>query len=210
MDDLLSSLLGGTQDDADEKQQGGADLLGDLLGGLTGAQQGQQNQGGDLAGLLGGVLSQGGSSGLAGLMGSLLGGGNVMSNALVTSIAQSLAEKIGIPPATAQAVVGFALAKLLPVLLSRLQGQETPQASSGASEGVGLDLDDLLKRVGSRKPLGHAYLAASGMPDELAEQEEIDVDTAEQGLEQTFLMLGEQLLGDKGQQGLDGLLDSLS
>jgi hypothetical protein len=112
--DLLESLLGGggSADTPDPFSGGDAGNPADLLGALSGG-------GGNPADLLGALGGGGSSSGgglLGGLLGSLLGGGgggtDLSQIPLVGPIVNSLAEKFGIPPAAASALVMGAISLL--------------------------------------------------------------------------------------------------
>ncbi len=124
-DDLLNSMLSGSNDD--DNEGGLSDLLSaatsapgaakgpgaDALGGLAGMLGGG---GGDLAGILG-ALTGGGGGGLGGMLGALSGGGgggmDLSQMPVVGPIVTSLAEKFGIPPAQASALVASALTMLM-------------------------------------------------------------------------------------------------
>jgi hypothetical protein len=144
------------------------------------------------------------------------GGANLGGNSFLAPIIQGLAEKLGLSPGIAQAVVGFVIAKLLPGLLA---GARAPAPSStgrrraapSAQEGPGLDLDHLLGTMGAGQKLEPSYLRSTGMVDELAQQTGLDPDTAVQSLQQVFGMFGAQLGGSPSTQekkGLDSLLDT--
>ncbi len=156
-DDLLNSMLNGSNDDdnegglsdlldaagsaADAPKGAGADALGGLasllggggggdlagmLGALTGGSGGGGGEmdmlsglmggsggGGDLAGMLGG---SGGGGGNLGLLGGLMGGSggaDFSQMPVIGPIINSLAEKFGIPPAQASALVTGALTMLM-------------------------------------------------------------------------------------------------
>jgi len=130
-DDLLNSLLDDMNNDNDDRGSGGSDLEslldvmgaasgsgaepgGDMMGGLAGLLGGG-GAGGGMAGMLGSLLG-GGSSGGSSPMGGLLGGGggaDLSQMPIVGSIINSLAEKFGIPPAQASALVMAAISMLL-------------------------------------------------------------------------------------------------
>jgi hypothetical protein len=185
-DDLMNSMLSGAGSGSD---QGGpdADQLGDLLGGLLEGSAGQQ--GGDagdlLAGLLGGS-SSGGAGDLGGLLGAVMGGGGAEAGvgSLLVPVTDQLAEKLGIPPETAQMIVVFVVGKLLS---GRMRG--------GAASQGDFDLDDLMAQMSSDRGLDADYLQSIGMVDELSQQAGLDSDTAAQGLQEAFEMLGGQLGG---------------
>lgn len=131
---MLGSLLGAKKKKPNQAQTASSPL-GDLVGGLTGGQQA-----GALGDMVGGLLGGGSQGGLGGM----LGGGDLTANPMVAGVVQNLAEQLGLPPQIAQTVVAFAMSKLLPALTAQLQGQGADQAVSTG----GLDLNDLLQRVG--------------------------------------------------------------
>jgi hypothetical protein len=225
MEDLLKSILGG----ADSRSTGSrqttdplSDLLKSILGGASSTGRASpQGSAGELPDLLGGILGGGTQEGfglddiLAGIMGT--GGSRVGANAFLAPIAQALAEKLGLSPALAQAVVAFAVSKLLPALLGGVGGV-VPGGQAGvsparpsASGAQGLDLDHLLERMGSGQELEPSLLQSTGMVDELRQQTGMDSDVALHSLQQVFALFGAQLAGPKPQpkpQGLDRLLDT--
>ncbi len=201
MDDLLKALLAGATGSAGQAQQpaqgqpaqGGAlpDLLGTLLGGLAGGT-GQQ------AAPAAPAQAQQPAGGLGGLLGSLLGGGGGASP--LGPIVQTLAQKLGLPPAVAQAVVLFVLSKLLPALIGGAtpQAQAAPQPAKPAPtqpQAGGLDLGDLLGRMlsGSPRRLSANYLQSTGLHAELAQQAGLDEETALKSLQEVLLGLGSNL-----------------
>jgi hypothetical protein len=224
MEDLLKSILGGADSRSTATRQA-ADPLSDLLKGILGGASPQgraspQDGAGGLADLLGGILGGGKQDGfglddiLGAIMGS--GGSGLGANAFLAPIAQTLAEKLGLSPALAQAVVAFAMSKLLPALLGGAGGA-VPGQQAGVSPtrpsaaGEGLDLDHLLERMGSGQELAPSFLQSTGMVDELRQQTGLDSDMALQSLQQVFGLFGAQVAGPKPQpkpQGLDHLLDT--
>jgi len=209
--DLLGALLGGKKKPKPGQAPAAPDALGDLIGGLAGGQDagggvadllggltGGQASGGGVADMVGGLMG-GSQGGLGGMLGALAGGSDLSANPMVAGIAQKLAEGLGLSPQIAQTIVAFAVSKLLPAIMGGLQGAQAGRAP-GDAEG-GFDLGDLVQRVGQGQVLGHDYLTASGMPQELAQQAGIDEPTAERGLQQSFQLLGEELAGSLGAQG---------
>ncbi len=124
--------------------------------------------------------------GIGDILGAVLGGGSTSlgSSPLLAPIANLLSKKLGLPPAIAQAVVTFVLAKLM----SGSSGGRAAGRSGLVEEGPGMQ--DLLERVGSGQHLDTRTLAATGLPDELAQHTGMDVDTATQSLEQALKLLG--------------------
>lgn len=201
MDDLLKALLAGAVGGKQEPQQpaqeqpaeGGAlpNLLGSLLGGLGGAGTGAQPAPAAPA------QAQQPAGGLGDLLGSLLGGGGASP---LGSIVQTLAQKLGLPPAIAQVVVLFVLSKLLPALIGGAapQAQPAPQPARPAPaqpQAGGLDLGDLLGRMlsGSPRRLNATYLRSTGLHAELAQQAGLDPETALKSLQEVLLDLGSTL-----------------
>jgi hypothetical protein len=215
LDDILGGILGGGAQGA-----GGAGL-GDILGGGSGAQDAG---GTGLDDILGGILGGGGGAqagggiGMDDILGAIMGrgGANLGGNSFLAPIIQGLAEKLGLSPGIAQAVVGFVIAKLLPGLLAGARAPAPsstgrPRAAPSTQEGQGLDLDHLLGTMGAGRDLEPSYLRSTGMVDELAQQTGLDPDTAGQSLQQVFGMFGAQLGGApraEKKKGLDHLLDT--
>jgi hypothetical protein len=222
--DLLGSILGGQtttpQQRGQQMPQQGADLS-DLIGSILGGGQASRSSGGILEGILGGGQAGGD---LSGILGSILGGSNMSNNAVLSPIIQALSERLGLPSGIAQAVVLFAVTTVIPALMRGLaskSGDSSPAQSralpSMGATADGLDLDDLLRRMGTHQELGRDYLRSSGLAQQLASQTGLDPETATKSLQQTFLMLGNYLDDDapdaSGQQsgssqGLQGLLDT--
>jgi hypothetical protein len=196
MDDLLKAMLSG-----EGSQAGGgqpeenplADLLGGMLGG--GATPGASGSEDLLQGLLGGPQGAGGTDDL---LGAVLGGGGAEtgSQASLAPMANAIAEKLGLPPEIAQAVVAFVLGRLLSG-----GGQTTatpPTASSGRRRKSkpprpqNLDLGGLLNQARSGQSIEPSHVRASGIHEELARQTGLDADTAARSLEEVLNLLGAQ------------------
>jgi hypothetical protein len=204
-EDPLSQLLGGGSGNPLQ------DILGAVLGGGA-APQGSAGRGAQspisgqdaLSGILGGILGGGAQGGtqqaqdpLGGILGAILGGGRtgVGANSFLAPIANALAERLNLNPAVAQAIVMFAVTKLLPSLLGggNASGAAAPSRSRRQKPASGgLDLDSLLSTMGRSQSAGARYLRKSGVADELAGYVGIDQDTAVQSLQQVFSMLGGQ------------------
>ena len=237
--DILGGILGG----ADGKLDAGdlAGILGGILGGGGAAQQGSrggvgsQSGAGGLGDILGGILgggasqqgSQGatGAGGLGDILHAILGGSsgaNIGANSFLAPIAMALAEKLGLSPAMAQAVVAFVLTKLLPGLSGAARSQAAPSATPRRSsqqqtqKPEGLDLDYLLDTMGKGEAPDASYLRRSGMAEELAQQTGMDPNTAIESLQHAIGLLGGQLSAGRSKPqaseprkgGLDGLLDT--
>jgi hypothetical protein len=189
-DDLMDSMLSGAGSGSDQEGPD-ADQLADLLGGLLEGSAGQQ--GGDAGDLLVGLLSassSGGSGDLGGLLGAVMGGGGTDSavGSLLAPVTDQLAEKLGIPPETAQMIVMFVVSKLLS---GQARGGAAATRSGSASQDD-FDMDDLMAHMSSDQGLDADYLQSTGMVDELSQQTGLDSDTAAQGLQEAFEMLGGQ------------------
>jgi hypothetical protein len=209
--DLLGSILGGATQGGQQQGQGGLDLGGlleSILGG--GAQPSeptptQPSQGGEGLAGLGGLGDL-----LKGILGGAMGGGSTSEAGLGSALAplvNTLAEKLGLPPQIAQMVVTFVLGKLL----SGFAGQQgggmipAPQAvprgyqAPQPQQTQGLNLDDLLQRMGSPRGVEASYIQATGMAEELAGYTGLDPAMATQSLVQAFNLMGGQM-GAQGQQ----------
>ncbi len=211
MNPLLEAILKASQAQAAQQQQqaapGAADPMAQMLEGILGgggtsrqAAPAMPQAGGgvgieDLIGsLIGGNASQGQPhhNGIADIIGAVMGGGSGQ-NAAVNPIARMLAEKLGIPPALAQAAVAFFMAKMF-------QRQMAPSAPSGGSGGSfmprqqeedSLDLDDLLDSMGDSGSLGLRF-SNSGMDKELAEKTGMSSDQANKALQEIVNIFGAQ------------------
>ena len=215
--DLLGSILGGALQGGQATPQGGQQAQGGLdLGGLLeailgGGAQAQPSapmptqpapSGGGLGGLggLGDLLK--------GILGGGMGGGSMEGGlgSLLAPIANMLAEKLGLPPQIAQMVITFVLGKLLSGFAGQQGGCMVPAPQAVPSypypqqqQPQGLNLDDLLQRMGSPQGVEASYIRATGMADELAGYTGLDPAMATQSLVQAFNLLGEQM-GAPGQQ----------
>jgi hypothetical protein len=182
--DLLGSLLGGG---AAQGSGGAGDLLGSLLGG--GGAQGAGGAGDLLGSLLGGGAPQG-SGGAGGLAGAQAGGaGSLSGNAILGPIVDGLAQKMGLPPALAEMVVGFVLSRLL-------GGQAGATGATSQGNRLGMDggqgdseLGGIIQRLDSGQGLDSRYLHSTGLPQQLAEQTGLDLHTATGSLQHVFEML---------------------
>jgi hypothetical protein len=99
------------------------------------------------------------------------------SNDLLAPIVEGISSKLGLPADVTQMIVAFVIGKLL----------------SGQSGG--LELGDLLNRMGSGQSLDATYLQSTGMHEELAQQTGLDADTATRTLQEVFQVLSGQLGG---------------
>ena len=187
-DDLLNSLLGSSDDD---EQSGG---LADLLGQTTSAPGAAKDAGADALGGLASMLGGGGGGNLGALMGMLGGGGgggggigsilggltgggggggggaDYSQLPVVGPIINSLADKLGIPPAQASALVTSALT----MLMSRMN-------RSGASRMDEIDLNEAVDDVFS-----HLDIISKA-----AEESGLDHDQAAAGVQEAMKMLAD-------------------
>lgn len=184
---LLGSLLGGGGTTAGQPGGSGGSStinLNDLIGMLIGqnASQGQTHHNGisDLINaLIGGSAAAGGSA-----------GGN---NQRINPIAQMLADRLGIPPQLAQAVVAFFISRILQKQLQNLPAgaQPTQPATPAGAADDGFDLDDLLDVMGDRRTL-QTRLSQSGMANDLARQTGLTPAQANAALQEVVQIVGEQ------------------
>ncbi|HNS04353.1 MAG TPA: hypothetical protein PKM78_18455 [Anaerolineae bacterium] len=194
MDDLANAL---NKSNAAPKAKGGGQStgsqpdLGDLMGMLGGGgqQSGGQPDLGSLLGMLGGGGSQSGQGGdpLSGLLGGLLGGGSGggMSGGPFDALARPLAEKLGISPQIASAVVMFLANALL-------------AGKAGNRSGGGADLNQVLGMIDSGE-MDSKALRNNQLVQDLSQQTGLDQQTAARSISAVVDMLG-------GQQGMEALL----
>ncbi len=215
--DLLGQMApgGGMPQQAGGGQTGGMPQSGDLMGSLLGSLLGggmQQSQGappmgtqqgaGGLGDVMGALLGGGmqspapytgtpagapqGGVGVGDILGAVMGGGSpgIGASPLLAPVSNLLAEKVGLPPVIAQAVVAFVLAKLMSG-----SGGGRPAGRTGlVEEGPGVQ--DLLQHTSSGRRLDTSTLAATGLPEELAQHTGMDVNTATQSLQHALELLG--------------------
>lgn len=193
LDDLLNSMMGGAG--AQSGDQAGADPLADLLGNLAGG--GASSGGGDVSDLLGNLLGAGpsqGAGGVGGLIDFMMNAesADVGPGSPLAPIVEGIAQKLGLPPQMAQLIVTFLLGKLLS---GASGGGAAGAGGAGLTSAGGLDLNDLLGRLGSGQGLDADYVRATGLAEELSQQTGLDSDTATRGLQEALRMLGGQLGG---------------
>lgn len=167
-DDLLNSMLSGSDDD--EQSGSISDLLGqatsapgaakgagaDALGGLAGMLGGAG--GGDLGGLMG--MLGGGGGGIGGMLGGITGGSggaDLSQLPVVGPVIHSLADKFGIPPAQASALVVSALT----MLMSQMN-------RSGASRMDEIDIGEAVDDVSNQSDIISKAAEESGLDEEQA------------------------------------------
>jgi hypothetical protein len=225
LEEILKAILGGLSQESTEKGQEEQtsgdmimDLLGDILGGNA-AQEGQAdaspaaNPLGEIIGSLIGGGGAGGNSPIMDFVGAILGGGDGDSSGKESKnpIAQYLAEKLGISPMIAEAIVAFFMAKVVATLAPNMMGMMGAQAELEGAKDEGLNLDHLLESAEDEQVLD-MKLRATGMPQELADSANIDQDTATRGLQELVKLVANQKQTatpvTTPQSNLKGLLDS--
>lgn len=162
-----------------------------LLDALFSKKKEEQPAASPLGGLIGGLA---GSGGLGALLGNL-DVGQLAGSAMVANVVAQVAEKVGIPTATAQTIVEFALDELLPLLTGQAAEEE---------EDEGLDLANLAQHLLGSERFDMGALVDNDHVQSLAGKAGIDEDTARNGLNQSIDLLMDQM----GSGGLDlgGLL----
>jgi predicted lipid-binding transport protein (Tim44 family) len=170
-DDLLNSMLGGSDDEEDNSSD-----LGDLLSAASSAPGAAKGAGADALGGLGGMLGGGGGGDLTGMLGALTGGGGGAMGMLgglmggsggadfsqmpvVGPIISSLAEKFGIPPAQASALVTSALTMLMSQM-KRSGASRVEEIDIGAVADEATDQADLIAQAAKESGLDEEQAAA--------------------------------------------------
>jgi hypothetical protein len=194
IDDLANAL---SQSDAVPKGKsrqpaGGQPDLGGMLGMLGGGGQqgGSQPDLGSLLGMLGGGGQQGGGQLDLGSLLGMLGGSGQQGGGMggpFDALAGPLAEKLGLPPQIASAVLMF----LANALLSGKAGSRSGAASND-------DLGDLLGMLDSGR-MDNQALRSNQLVQGLSQETGLDQETAARSIGAVVDMLG-------GQQGLESLL----
>jgi len=158
--DLLGSLLNAMGDAPSQPEPSGDDMMGGLSGlaGLLGG--GGAGGGGGMAGMLGALLGGGSSASSSSPMGGLMGGGggaDLSQMPIVGSIINSLADKFGIPPAQASALVMAAISMLM-----------SKKGRSGVDRVEELDLSGLLNEAPQHSDLIAQAAQEAGLDEEQA------------------------------------------
>ncbi|MBN1661472.1 MAG: hypothetical protein JXA93_23975 [Anaerolineae bacterium] len=188
---------------------GGAGGVGQIPEGYgapaeMGAAQSAPGLGGLLQVLLGGTGSpaggtgpapSSGAGGLGDILSAIMGGGSptLTSNSLLAPIVDGLAEKLGLPPQIAQAVVAFVLGKLMQ---HRLQpGIDTTQAPARTetAQPRAASLEDVVARMNSGQRVPKVAVRRAGLAKELAAHTGLDRATAEASVQEVLNALGGQL-----------------
>ncbi len=184
--DALSQLLGSLLGGGAAGGQGSADMtsmLGALLGGAA-SPGAQPSAGSDVLAALGGGNAPQGGGDIGSMLGALLGGGAGQGSAMgvnpiLAPIVEGLAQKLGLPPEIAGAVVTFALTKLFGGMMG------------GAGKQGSLDLGNtLIQSLQSGEGLDAKSLNKLGLTQELAQQTGLDQSTAANSLQHVFGVLG--------------------
>lgn len=216
MEDLLQALMQGSQQQSSESSPGNTDPLIQMLqsmgGGAAqgygpqtgyGQPQGEMDLGSLLQGAMGGgggyaggaaPMQSSGAGGLGDLLAAIMGGGSqtLQSNSILAPIVNRIAEKIGLPPQLAQAVVAFVLGKLVE---RRMQpGIATTEPTQPQAAGQrGPSLDTVVQRMNSGKKVKKTQIRSAGLADELASYTGMNRTTAEASLQEALNALGGQL-----------------
>jgi hypothetical protein len=180
----LGGLFGGSQGGGGRNQQGGGDALQNILGTLLGGGQASTQSGGqgglDLGSLLQGLLGGGSAGGLQSILGVVQGSAGTGSP--LATIADRVAQQVGLPPEVAQSVTAFALHQLATAHVSRMAGAQ-------AQPGAGVNLDDLVSKMTSQG-VNQKYIQSTGLDQELARRTGLDAATASKSLTTVFNMMG--------------------
>jgi hypothetical protein len=194
-------------------------LLGSSGGPVSGAGQVPEEysaqaeadpvQGGlDIGGLLQGML--GGTGGFAAdagqtptssagefgdILGAIMGGGSptLESDSFLAPIVTGLAEKLGLPPQVAQAVVAFVLGKLMERRLQPGREGFPPPTRSRTAQPQATGLEDVVQRMNRGKRVTKGEIRGAGLDQELAAHTGLDRATAEASLQEVLNALGGQL-----------------
>jgi hypothetical protein len=185
---LLGGLMGGSMPGGGSAPQagpGGMDL--DALLGAMGSGQGSgapATGGGGMADMLGGLMGGGGSAGgmgglLGGLLGSMGGGGQTDSfggggGGMMLPFADTLAEKLGVSPQVANAMIMAAMGLIMSKVTQQRQGDRSAQ---------GLTMNSLMDAD---------YLRDSGVAAQVAQETGLDEDEAIHGLQEAIGIVGQQ------------------
>jgi hypothetical protein len=172
-----------------ERAAGGQPDLGSLLGMLGGGSQqgGGQPDLGSLLGMLGGGSQQGGGQPDLGSLLGMLGGGSQQGGGMggpFDALVGPLAEKLGLPPQIASAVMMF----LANALLAGKAGSRSGAASKD-------DLGDVLGMLDSGR-MDSSALQNNQLVQGLSQQTGLDQETAARSIGAVVDMLG-------GQQGVE-------
>ncbi len=200
MEALIKGILGGgdqpqqqRRQQAPPQQQAGGLGIDDLIGAvLGGSQRAGTQQSGGISDLINAVLGGGARS-----AGSSSGG---LGGAAINPIANILAQRLGIPPAIARAVVAFFMAKFVGGMFNKNKQQQqqrqpeyTPRQDDYGyrREPETLDLDDILDDMDDDYAL-QGHFANNGMAQELAQMTGIDIKMANTALAEMAKIVGQE------------------
>lgn len=201
---LLNALMGGaSQQQQPEPDAPAGDPLADLLGSiLSGDAQNEGDLDDALGAFLGGASQQSGmgqdAGGMDDMLGAVLGGAGAGSSSFLSPIVDALSKKLGLSPAMAQMVVGFAVNTLIAnaagggAKSARAAGAQHSALPAGAQN---LDLDNLLGQMRSASDVDQAAVRSTGLHQELSQRTDMDPDTAAESLQTVFQMLGGEMGG---------------
>jgi len=168
----------------------------------------------DLGGLLGGLLSgalSGGSGqvppgyaapapassggALGNILGAILGGASpaMAADSFLAPIVNGLAEKLGLPPQVAQAVVAFVIGKLMEDRMQPGTDWTQPPAPSRGGRAQPASLEDVVARMNSGKRVPKTAIRRAGLAKELAAHTGLSRATAEASVQEVLNALGGQL-----------------
>jgi hypothetical protein len=105
----------------------------------------------------------------------------------------SLADKLGLPPQIAQAVVSFVLSKLLANRTQPGIDIYPDSAQSRAAQLQRASMDDVVQKMNSGQRVTKTAIRKTGMAEELSAQTGLDPATAEASLQEVLNALGGQL-----------------
>lgn len=175
MEELMKIMLENAQQQGRQpkRQTSQSDILMEILqGAMSGRQPTQARKTPQSQNMLN----------IADILGAVLGGGQQASpsqaqmNPMVASIANALAQKLGISPSVAQVIISFAMAALLK------RGQPAPAGSAKRSRQAEqtYDLDDLLEGD---------FAWESGMAQQISAKTGLSEDEAAYNLQEAMMML---------------------
>ncbi len=214
MGDILGQILGAAQGQTSQSPRlpnGGQGGMGDILGQILGATQGQSSQASRMPqgqsdlGPLGGILSSviAGGIGGGGDLKSIAAG--VAANAFLAPIVKKIADRLGLPPAVAQAIVAFAVSKLIAGAAENRQIAPAGHAPQPQSAGAP-NINDILQSLGNGQRVDRRTIKQMGLADDLAGQAEIDPTTAARGLQAVFDEFSTTMVSGSEQTDVSSLL----
>jgi hypothetical protein len=132
---------------------------------------------------------------LGDILGSVMGGGSasLQSSPLLAPIVEGLAEKLGLPPQMAQAVVAFVLGKLMNHRLQPGIDLGLAPTEPQAARSQAASLEDVVQRMNSGRQVTKTAIRDAGLAEELAAHTGLDRAAAEASLQEVLNALGGQL-----------------